>query len=240
MNRPPFLSVIIPVHNEERRLATCMEQVIAHLSTYYQNRHEIIIVDNGSTDDTHGIARAYANTYRNVFVLHEAERGKGAAIRRGMLFAEGDYRYMCDVDLSTPIHYVGEFLKLRKNYDVIIGSREVAPALAHTTLTRRVVGRMFHALVGDLVPGVKDTQCGFKLFSALAAEAVFSRLQLRGLAFDVEALYLARRLDYPLTEIPVHWEHNPDSRVRLFWDALEMARDVASIPFLHMGEKIPA
>lgn len=235
------ISVIIPAHNEENRLSNCLERVIPYLCTYYQNDHEIIIVDNGSTDDTLKIARAYGNTYREISVLSTSLRGKGLAIKRGMLFAEGRFRYMCDVDLSTPIETLKEFMDLAKFFDVVIGSRELRTDLVKTSPLRRFLGRGFHLLVNDLVPSVLDTQCGFKLFSHVAANAIFGRLQLPGMAFDVEALYLARLMGFVIGELPVPWEHNPDSRVRLVWDSLEMARDVASIPWIHSQvQKIPA
>lgn len=228
----PFISVIIPVHNEENRLAVCLEQVIHFLSARYQYNHEIIIVDNGSTDDTRMIAQCYVNTYQRVYALSLPVRGKGIAVRRGMLFAQGRYRYMCDVDLSAPIDALPDFLNMAKRFDVVIGSREINPALVQTTPVRRFIGRSFHLLVNDLVPGVLDTQCGFKLFRDIAARAIFSRAQLPGMAFDVEALYIARLLGYRIGEIPVHWQHNADSRVRV-WDAFDMARDVLSIPWMH-------
>jgi dolichyl-phosphate beta-glucosyltransferase len=147
---------------------------------------------------------------------------------------------MCDVDLSTPIEALAEFMAMAAMYDVVIGSREDVPALVHTTLTRRLIGRAFHALVRDLVPGVRDTQCGFKLFRDAAARAVFGQAQLTGMAFDVEALYLTRLHGYSIGVLPVAWEHNPDSRVDLVWDSLDMARDVLTIPWLHSTKQIPA
>ncbi len=233
MKRPPYVSVIIPVHNEEQRLSPCLEKVIRFMSSRFQSCHEIIVVDNGSTDDTLHIATRYVNTFSNVHALSVPMRGKGIAVKRGMLYAQGRYRYMCDVDLSTPITALMDFLFLARQFDVVVGSRELNRDMVHTTLLRRILGRGFHFLVNDLVPGVLDTQCGFKLFRDIAAEAVFGRLRLPGLAFDVEALYLARLLGYTVGEMPVHWEHNPDSRVRMVWDSLEMARDVVSIPWLH-------
>lgn len=238
MKRVPFVSVIIPVHNEARRLGSALEKIIHFLSTRYQYTHEIIIVDNGSTDDTRMIAQCYVNTYQHVFALSLPMRGKGIAIKKGMLFAKGRFRYMCDVDLSTPIETLPDFLVLAKSFDVVIGSRELRRGLVKTTLARRVIGRVFHLLVNDLVPGVLDTQCGFKLFRDIAAETIFGRLQLPGMAFDVEALYLARLLGYRVAEMPVEWQHNSDSRVRV-WDAFEMARDVASIPWIHTNDADP-
>lgn len=234
------LSVIIPLHNEERRLANCLERLIPYLCEHYQRAHEIILVDNASTDDTMQIARAYANTYNQVYPLSIPIRGKGIAVKKGMEFACGRYRLMCDVDLSTPIEELPKLMDLTRFFDVVIGSRELKPAEVKTTLQRRVMGRIFHLLVSDLVPGVLDTQCGFKLFSDAAARAIFGRLKLPSMAFDVEALYLARLLGYTVGEVPVCWVHDADSRVRVVWDSLDMARDVLSIPWMHAQEKIPA
>jgi len=234
------LSVVIPCYNEERRLANCLERVVPYLCTNYQGAHEILIVDNGSTDDTFKIAQAYALTYSQISALSIPIRGKGLAVKKGMLYARGRWRYMCDVDLSTPIEEVQKFMEMGTFFDVVIGSREITRTSVKTTLARRLIGRAFHLLVSDLVPGVLDTQCGYKLFSAPAATAIFGRSQLTGMAFDVEALYLARLLGYNVGEVPVTWIHDADSRVRMVWDSLDMARSVLSIPWLHSQIKIPA
>lgn len=240
MNKP-LLSVVIPAHNEEMRLANCLEKIIPYLCTRYKNNHEIVIVDNGSTDETFFIARMYAYTYSSISALHLPIRGKGIAVKRGMLFAQGKYRYMCDVDLSTPIEELDKFFKyIVRDYDVVIGSREVDKGMVQSTSLRHFIGRAFHTFCNHLAPGVLDTQCGFKLFRGYAAEAIFHRLQLPSMAFDVEALFIARLLGYRIGEIPVQWQHNPDSRVNLLWDSLHMARDVITIPWLHMQMKIPA
>lgn len=236
----PFLSVIIPVHNEEMRLANCMEKIIPYLCTQYHKNHEIIIVDNGSTDSTLEIARMYVNYLpESIFALHIPARGKGMAVKRGMLFAQGRWRYMCDVDLSTPIESLPNFFAHTKKYDVVIGSREVNKEFVTTSNFRHTVGRAFHWFVKGLIPDILDTQCGFKLFRDIAAESIFHRLQLPSMAFDVEALFLARLLGYRIAEIPVTWQHNADSRVKLLSDSFHMARDVVTIPWLHMQTKIP-
>lgn len=229
------ISVIIPVHNEEKRLSYCLEQIIPYLHKYFTYCHEIIIVDNASTDGTPKIMDVYKHTYSNIYGLTIPMRGKGAAVRQGMLFSDARWRYMCDVDLSTPIDTLRGFVNAAESAhaDVVIGSRELIRAGVRTTFARRMIGRAFHLLVNDLVPGVLDTQCGFKLFSSIAANGIFSRLKLPGMAFDVEALYLARMLGLRVYEMPVRWEHNADSRVRFVWDSLEMARDVISIPWMH-------
>jgi dolichyl-phosphate beta-glucosyltransferase len=215
--------------------------VVPYVNERWPHNAEVIISENGSSDETLKIAQCYANSFRNVFVISMRERGKGLAIRRGMQFANARWRYMCDVDLSTPIEVLDEFLSMAvtERADVVIGSREVDRSQVRTTLARRVIGRVFHQLVAELVPGVQDTQCGFKLFSSRAA-AVFSLAKLNSMAFDVEALYLAGRMGYRIVEMPVPWEHNPDSRVRLVMDSATMARDIMSIPWMHTQIKLPA
>jgi glycosyltransferase involved in cell wall biosynthesis len=238
-----FLSVIIPAHNEAARLSVCLEQVIPFLNNNFIG-HEIIISENGSRDDTLKIARIYANSFPDLYVINSPQRGKGSAIRRGMSFARGRWRYMCDVDLSTPIDALLNFVREAQftHADVVIGSRELRRADVHTTLMRRVIGRAFHVMVSDLVPGVGDTQCGFKLFSDRAANMIFPRLKLSGMAMDVEALYIAQLLGLHIHEMPVMWTHNADSRVRMVQDSFEMARDVLSIPWMHtsLEQKIAA
>jgi glycosyltransferase involved in cell wall biosynthesis len=240
MNKRPFISIIIPVYNGDHLLGPSLEKIIHYMQRVHPYQYEIIIVNNGSTDDTQFICDVYTHTYNHIYALHLEERGKGLAVQRGMLFAQGYWRYMCDVDLSTPIEELSKFLKASEWWDVVIGSREIFREEVTTTPTRRIIGRVFHTLVADLVPGVADTQCGFKIFSDRAAEEIFSRLHTHGMAFDVEVLYLAKLHGFFVNEIPVRWVHNSDSRVRLFQDSLQMALDVLQIPWLHMREKVPA
>jgi dolichyl-phosphate beta-glucosyltransferase len=150
-----------------------------------------------------------------------------------MLAARGKYRYMADCDLSTPVREIANFMRAIDDWqDVVIGSREMQREAVKATFKRRVIGRAFHLLTGALVPGVRDTQCGFKMFTGAAAETIFSRAKINGMAFDVEALYLARRLGYRVKEMPVPWEHDPDSRVNLVTDSLQMLKDVLTIPLM--------
>jgi dolichyl-phosphate beta-glucosyltransferase len=234
-----YLSIIVPVHNEQGRLPYAMARLGDYFTTH---RHtEIIFVDNGSTDNTRAMIERYTRVYRPVKAISILQRGKGAAVRAGMLAARGQYCYMCDVDLSTGLNEIQKFLGHSKFADVVIGSRELSPEYTETTITRRAVGRIFHALTRSVVPGIRDTQCGFKLFSARAAQDIFSRAQIGGLAFDVEVLYLARLLGYSTAEISVHWMHNDDSRVRFGSDPLQMLRDVLRIKSLHaQTEKLKA
>lgn len=223
MNKPTYLSIIVPVHNEERRISDFLNEMLPHAKQYY---HEIIFVNNGSTDATEHVLDTARSMYSSIQVMTLDERGKGAAVRAGMLQAVGRYRYMCDVDLSTPAMMVHEFLRCALKRDVVIGSREVLPRQTQTTSTRRFIGRTFHRLVHSLVPGVFDTQCGFKMFRDYAAQSIFERVTITGMAFDVQVLHLAQSLGYSIEEMSVPWVHDPNSRVRLVDDSLEMLLDV--------------
>lgn len=240
----PELSIVVPLHNEEQRLPGCMARLISYVETNLIQA-EIILVHNGCTDGTLPLAVRYRDTVRPwVRVLPIAGRGKGAAVRAGMLAARAPLVYMADVDLSAPIREFRKFLEFSEHgFDVVIGSREKDGAQVTTTLKRRVIGRAFHALASLVAPGFSDTQCGFKLFKRPAAQEIFTRAKINGLAFDVEVLYLARRLGYTVAEIPIEWENNADSRVDLIRDPLLMFSDVLKIPLSHariMASKLPA
>jgi dolichyl-phosphate beta-glucosyltransferase len=213
----PDLSLVVPAFNEETRLPTSLEALAAFLSRRPEPLSvEVIVVDDGSTDRT--AARAAETGRRlglNVRVLtHEENRGKGAAVRIGALAAEGHGILVSDADFSTPI---GEWEKLAATKaPVAIGSRAVDESLVkeQQPFYRVAMGKLFNRLVRLLaVPGIRDTQCGFKLFSREAARAIFSRTTVDRFAWDVEALLLARKLGYEIAEVPVLWFNSPDSRV---------------------------
>jgi dolichyl-phosphate beta-glucosyltransferase len=239
MQSLPYLSVIIPAHNEARRLPACIEQTIHYLfRTSYQ--YEIIVVENGSTDDTWKICEKYRGIYGHFFPLRLPQRGKGAAVRAGMLAASGRYRLFMDADLSTPLREIAHALEHIRKSDIVIGSREMDRSSVKSTFHRRFIGRIFHALITDLVPDIHDTQCGFKMFRDYAAMQLFGEQKLTGMAFDVELLWLARLRGYSVREMPVQWTHDSDSRVRLVGDSLSMLWDVVNIPAAHLKVKLPA
>ncbi|MGD8760149.1 MAG: glycosyltransferase family 2 protein [Anaerolineales bacterium] len=224
----PFLSIIIPAHNEEHRLPNSLGQVFAFLGAQPYTS-EVLVVENGSQDQTAQVVKELIPENPTLRLLQEIRRGKGLAVKRGMLEAKGDYRFLCDADLSMPIQEVNRFLPPRlDDYDIAIGSREVAGAIRyHEPLYRHWVGRVFNLLVRVLaVPGFQDTQCGFKCFRAAVAEDLFSIQQLGGLGFDVEVLFLALKRGYRVVEVAIPWYFDPDSRVRMFRDSLAMFRDI--------------
>jgi len=208
------LSVVIPAYNEALRLPATLARLHEHLSG---RAHEILVVDDGSSDATGEIALRAGGAVR--VLRHEPNRGKGYAVRRGMLAAAGARRLMSDADLSTPIEELARLeAEIDAGFDVAIGSRAVAGARIEVRQPayREAMGRLFNRLVQLLLlPGVADTQCGFKLFTAGAAEAAFRPCRLDGFSFDVEALYVARRRGLRIAEVPIVWRNDAATRVGL-------------------------
>jgi dolichyl-phosphate beta-glucosyltransferase len=212
----PGLSVVIPAFNEAHRLPATLARLREHLRG--QDRpHEILVVDDGSSDGTADVARSAGEDVR--VLRHVPNRGKGYAVRRGMRAATGERRLMTDADLSTPIEELSKLeAEIDRGYDVAIASRAVAGARieVHQPAYREAMGRAFNVLVQALLlPGLADTQCGFKLFTAAAAEAAFGACRLDGFSFDVEALYVARRRGLRIAEVPVVWRNDAATRVGL-------------------------
>ncbi len=224
----PFLSLIIPAYNEEQRLPRTLTQIQAFLSEQpYES--EVLVVENGSTDQTAAVVEEFAPDVR---LLREPERGKGLAVRRGMMESAGDYRFICDADLSMPIDEVNRFLPPNLDaYDIAIASREVPGAVRHNEPAyRHWIGRVFNLVVRTMaVPGFQDTQCGFKCFTAEAAEVLFPLQRLDGWTFDVELLYVALRMGYRVKEVPINWYYFPGSRVRIVQDSWLMLADLFRI-----------
>jgi dolichyl-phosphate beta-glucosyltransferase len=208
----PQLSVVIPAYNEERRLPPTLDRLRAYLGRYVPD-HEIIVVDDGSRDATADVARTHGATV----VSNDGNRGKGFAARRGMLLARGQRRLMTDADLSTPIEDLDQLMaRLDEGYGVAIASRALPGSNVEVRQSayREAMGRLFNVCVRVLaVPGLHDTQCGFKLFTAEAADAAFAPARLDGFSFDVETLFIARRRGFRIAEVPVTWRNDEASRV---------------------------
>lgn len=218
------LSIVIPVHNEQARITKTVARILNYLD-HSSFSCEIILVENGSTDNTSYLAKRLSQVFRdeNVITYAIPERGKGWAVRRGMLYASGNWILMVDCDLPTPVEQIGRFWSLRNRADILIGNRE----RSGEPVQRVISGMIFKMLVNWLVlPDIHDSQCGFKLFLVEAARDIFWRLTTHGMAFDVEALMLARRLNYSISEITLPWKYDPNSRVRLVRDSWQMFRDV--------------
>ena len=192
----PELSIVIPVFNEEGRIVGTLETLIGYLDEAPLS-WEIVVVDDGSSDETPIIVTRWADAREGVRVESIRHRGKGAAVRHGMLAASGRYRFICDADLAMPVEWLGAFLeRMEDGYDIIIGSRQIAGARRFNELAiRHISGRIFNWMVRLLaVRDFQDTQCGFKCFEATAAESLFSRQRALGFGFDVEVLFLAQRM----------------------------------------------
>jgi glycosyltransferase involved in cell wall biosynthesis len=226
-----FLSIVIPAHNEEHRLPRTLEQVFAFLSRQ-DFPFEVIVAENGSTDRTLAIARQFAEGHPQLRILQIDGRGKGLAVRQGMLAAQGQYRFICDADLSMPIEELSKFLPPALNsFDIAIGSREAKGSRRYNEPSyRHWGGRAINLAIRMLIlPGLQDTQCGFKCFRAGAAEQLFRQQTLTGWSFDIELLYLARRRGMRIHEVPINWYFDPESKVRAVRDAFGMLCDIVRI-----------
>lgn len=227
----PFFSVIIPARNEEHRLPDTLKQVAAYLQAQ-PFEFEVLVVENGSTDNTLAIAQAFAAQNPQVRVLQNTQRGKGLAVKRGMLEARGEYRFMCDADLSMPITEISKFLPpALTGYDIVIASREAPGSIRYNEpIYRHLGGRGINLIIRLLaLPGLQDSQCGFKCFTARAAEDLFRVQTLDGWSFDIELLFVARMWGYHLIEVPIHWYFQSESKVNAVRDALRMIRDIFTI-----------
>ncbi len=224
MSQKPFLSVIIPSYNESRRLPLTLIDVDRHLSGA-KYPYEIIVVDDGSTDDTAEIVERFAKFIPNLRLLQrevkKSKKGntKGFAVQLGMLEAKGRYRLFMDADNSTSVDQFEKMIPLfEKGREVVIGSRahkgsELTPA---QPILRQIPGKMGNIFIQVLLlPGIWDTQCGFKAFSEKATKEIFGLQRVAGWGFDVEVLSLAKWLGFDIGQIPVVWVNDLDSRVGL-------------------------
>ena len=230
-----FLSVVIPAYNEESRIGSTLERVIGFLSAQSYS-WEILVADDGSTDSTGRLVSEVAQTQPGLRLLSLNHRGKGWAVRNGMLEAKGAYRLFCDADLSVPIEQVARLLPPQvENVGVAIGSREVQGARRIGEPPRRhLMGRIYNALVRLIaVAGLQDTQCGFKCFRQEVVPDLFQRQTMPGFAFDVEILFLALKSGTKVQEVPVDWYYQDRSKVRTIRDSLAMTLDLMKIRWRH-------
>lgn len=221
-----FLSIVIPAYNEDRRIAPTLQKIMDY-ARGQKWLTELIVVDDGSQDGTADLARSQLAGWPWFKVISlKKNRGKGAAVKEGILEARGELILFTDADLSTPIEELEKFWPLAaRQYDLIIGSRALPTSeiRKRQNFLRENMGKFFNRLVRWLIlPDFKDTQCGFKLFKKEAAREIFDRIKTTGFAFDVELLLLARQLGYKVAEVPVIWINSPDSRVKLLSSSVKM------------------
>lgn len=227
------LSVIIPAYNEEQRIEPTLERILAYLGARRCTAEVLVVVD-GSSDGTADVVRRIRTDVAPVRLLDAAvNRGKGACVRRGMLEARGDLRLFTDADLSTPIEQFERLATaISEGNDVAIGSRRLPASRVAIAQPwwRRAMGRTFAWWVQRVaLPGIQDTQCGFKLFSGAAAARIFPHQRIEHFGFDVEVLWIARHLGLRVAEVPVTWTDDPRSTVRPLVDSLRMLAGLARI-----------
>ena len=232
-------SLIIPAYNERGRIEACVRNVAQWVRSRPEGESwEVILADDGSTDGTAEAARTVAQQENfEVKVLRDPEnRGKGAAIRRGVLAAVGDSVLITDTDLSTPLSEWEKLAAKLPTHPIAIGSRALQDDLVRRrqAFHRVLLGRTGNRLIQRLaVPGIRDTQCGFKLFRGELARELFRQARIDRFAWDVEVLYLAQRRGIAIAEVPVLWFNSPESKVRVVRDALQTLWDVLRIRWIH-------
>lgn len=234
-----MLSVIIPAYNEQQRLAPHLSHVLAYLHEHFP-AFELIVVDDGSTDQTaSSVSTAFQNEPRARLISYQPNRGKGYAVRTGVLASQGEQLVFLDADLSTPIAEIPRALELLEEADIVIGSRDLpgADIRVPQPLYRRLASEIFkwirYVMIG--LWDISDTQCGFKAYRGPAARRLFALAQIDRFLFDVEILYLAQRAGLRILEIPVRWTDAAGSKVRFWAGLVQTIRDLWKIRRLHRG-----
>lgn len=232
----PEISVVVPAYNEAFRLGRTLDRIVDFLDSR-GDRFEILVVDDGSTDETAGVAAERREWGVRTLQL-VSNRGKGAALRHGVVASRGARVLLTDADLSTPIEELDSLESALEEADIAMGSREVegARVVHHQPRYRELLGRMFNLAIRFLgVRGFLDTQCGFKLLRGEVARDLFPRLEIEGFAYDVEMVLRARELGYEVVEVGVEWHDSGASRVRPFRDGFRMLWDVIRLRIRRRG-----
>ena len=231
-----FLSVVIPAFNEEKKIEEDLVLLFGYLNQK-QFKSEVIVVDDGSRDKTFEILKNLESKYKNLRGIHyDQNRGKGYAVKTGILQSQGEYILFADAGSCVPYSDLEEGLKLLYDgFDVAIGSRALDNSeIIKKQPTYRVIGsRVFSIIVHSVMglPHIKDTQCGFKLFKRQAADQIFSRNKIDGFMFDIETLLNAKRLGFKLKEFPISWKNDPDTRFHPFGGSFRIMKELMKIKF---------
>ncbi len=219
-----MLSIVIPAYNEEKRLTPFINDVLTYINKL-KKEIEIIIVDDGSNDNTNQIAQEFASTDKRIRIITSQENcGKGSAVKKGILNAKGSYILFIDADGATSITELDKVFPLIENKnDIIIGSRNIKGSLVKRNIWRRFLAFVFNLTVNAFaVSNIKDTQCGFKILQKDIAIELFTKMKENRWAFDVELLYLAQFSGYSITEIPVNWDTKEGSKLQPIKDGIKM------------------
>jgi dolichyl-phosphate beta-glucosyltransferase len=230
-----YLSIIIPCFNEEKRLPETLTSVESYLKSY-PHEYEVIVVDDGSTDNTKAAGEAFSKRIANLRVLRfETNGGKGHAVKYGMLAAKGDYAIFMDADNSTPLGEIEKLMPFAQDYEVVIGSRHLKTSnvVIKQPWYRIIISRLGNLLIQSLlIRGVRDTQCGFKLFKKPSLQAIYERQRIMGFGFDMEILAIAQKvLGLRIKEVPVSWYNSPESRIRPVRDAWRTLKELIRIKY---------
>jgi dolichyl-phosphate beta-glucosyltransferase len=220
MNKP-YISIIIPSYNEEKRISDTLKRVKEYMSSQ-DYPYEILVVIDGAKDKTAEISKSFLENWPELRVIdNKQNNGKGYVVRQGMLEAKGDYRVFTDADNSTDISHLEKMVqKFKGGFDIVMGTRDYKDAVGAKQAIpqsgfKRLLGNLGNLFIQILVvPGVWDTQAGFKGFSAQSAEKIFSQLKITRWGFDIEVWALARKFKYKITMIPIYWENNAESHVK--------------------------
>ena len=236
-------SIVVPAYNESDKITATLTQITSFMNTFSQS-YEVIVVDDGSVDSTVQKVSEYVADNPNVLLVKNPHKGKGVAITTGVAKADGQYIYLCDADLSAPISELKKLsVWLKDNdFDIVIASREGHGAQRiNEPIYRHIMGRVFNFFVRTLVlPGIQDSQCGFKLFKGEQAKSIFSKLIIYNTqskvietpymgAFDVEVLYIAKKMKLKVKEVPVTWKYVKTTRLSPLKDSIKMLLDIIKI-----------
>lgn len=225
------ISVIIPAYNEEKRLPKTLRAWQKFLIKDYPDFKiiEIIIADDGSKDRTSNAAEYFNNSLPIKTIKISPNRGKGFAVRTGIESSSGDFVFIYDADAAVQPGEIVKLLPQTNEYDIVIGSRMVKGAEVKMSMARKFIGLCFHSLCFILIPEIKDASCGAKLIRADAAKKLFELQKIDRFAFDIEILWLAKKLGFKIKEVGVAWNEIPGSKVKIFHDSLEMFISVAGL-----------